>query len=352
MRCKFSYILNISMVERRIHFVCSGNTFRSRLAEAYAKSLKLSGYTFSSSGVNSTVEADTLLSPYARDLARKHRLTAWLSKHKTQTSTEILGRQDIIIFMDKDVYDDVQRSVKFDARKSTVWNVHDLKWYFVHHKIRRSDTVKINEIVDVILQQITSKVRALISDVEVTSWSDMYDEHNKPLGYSLPVSWATQRKSLWRRSVHAVVTTADKKYVVEKRSANIVFSPSMLDISLGGGVDSGEPPRRAVLRELKEELGVLARPERLTLLDVHKWSSYHPHYKKYTHSFLYDYHVALSIDDPIFILQPSEVREVRLLSGRQVLRLLRRHSLKHFGRLNYGYKYYADVVKRAKIYTR
>jgi hypothetical protein len=52
------------------------------------------------------------------------------------------------------------------------------------------------------------------------------------------------------------------------------------------------------------------------------------------------------------MIDDDEVRDVRLLSGRQINRLVRKHRLKNIGRLNYGYKYYADVVKRAKMYVK
>lgn len=157
---------------------------------------------------------------------------------------------------------------------------------------------------------------------------------------------------MWRRGVHAVVTTANGKFVVEQRSKDIVFAPLLLDVSLGGGIDAHETPRQAIIRELAEELGVRVKPEQVTHLDTRKWGAYHPHYKKYTNTFLYSYHIKLTLDDPIFVLQEHEVRQVRLLSRRQLARLLRRHRLKHFGKLNYGYKYYTDIVRRAKIYMK
>jgi protein-tyrosine-phosphatase/8-oxo-dGTP pyrophosphatase MutT (NUDIX family) len=340
------------MVEKRVHFVCRGNIYRSRLAEAYAKSLKLPGYVFTSSGVETDTNPHTLLSPFARDVARTRRLTAWLSKHKVQTTSELLKNQDIIVLMSKDVFDAASTNLNFDASKATVWGIKDLDTHFVRHKISKQDAAKAEQIVGQTARAIIERVDALLSDLRATSWSDVYDEHNKPLGYKLPIAWVCQRKGLWRRSAHAVVTTANKRYVIEKRAENIVFSPNMLDISLGGSVDSGEAPRQAIMREIREELGVKVHPEQVTFLKIHKFSAYHPKYKKYTQSFAYTYHVALTIDNPIFILQTSEVREVRLLTLGQVRRLLRVHSLRRVGRLNYSYKYYADIVKRAKMYVK
>jgi 8-oxo-dGTP pyrophosphatase MutT (NUDIX family)/protein-tyrosine-phosphatase len=340
------------MVEKRIHFVCRGNTFRSRLAEGYAKSLKLDGYRFTSSGIESERKDSVILSPYARDIARREHFTAFMAKQKHQTTAAQLKRQDIIVFLSKDVSDEVTHVIDFDARRATVWNIDDLAGTLLKHPRAARTHANYVKLTNRIAERIFTKVDELVREMESTSWSDIYNEQNQPLGYRLPVGWTTERKGLWRRSVHAVITTANKKYVVEKRADRIVFAPGMLDISMGGGVDAGETPRQAVIREIKEELGLRVRTDQITFLNTQKWSRFHPHYNKYSSTFLYAYHVHLTADDPIFMIDDDEVRDVRLLSGRQINRLVRKHRLKNIGRLNYGYKYYADVVKRAKMYVK
>lgn len=340
------------MVEKRLHFICRGNTFRSRLAEGYARSLKLPHYTITSSGIDTQANKNMALSPYARDNARHEGITGFMSKSKHQTTQKLLDSQDVLIFLGKDVYDETAHEFRVDGRRAEVWDIDDLSSYLAKHPRLRRTEDNYQKITANIASEIFERVDDLCEALERTSWSQIYDAHNKPLGYRLPVGWTTDRNGLWRRSVHAVVTTANRKFVVEKRSADIVFAPNMLDISLGGGVDAGETPRQAVMRELAEELGVRARPEQVTFLGVRKWSTYHPHYHKFTNTFLYSYHVKLTINNPIFVVQPAEVREVRLLGRRAVRMLLRKHRLKRFGPLNYGYKYYADVVKRAKIYVK
>jgi protein-tyrosine-phosphatase/8-oxo-dGTP pyrophosphatase MutT (NUDIX family) len=340
------------MVEKRIHFVCRGNTFRSRLAEAYAKSLKYEGYSITSSGIEATEHERLDVSPYTKAIAKKYKLTSKLAPHKQQSTKKMFTGTDVLVFLNKDIYEDALKVFSFDARKATVWNIDDLGTYLIKHPKVARNKANYVKITEMLAGQTFDKVDRLFDYLASTSWSDIYNADNKPLGYRLPVAWTTDRKGLWRRSVHAVVTTANGKFVVEKRSKNIVFAPGMLDISLGGGIDMHETPRQAVLRELREELGIKIRPEQLTHLGTRKWAKYHPHYDKYTNMFLYTYHVRLTIDDPIFVLQPSEVKEVRLLSGRQINNLLRKHRIKRFGRLNYGYKYYADAVKRAKMYVK
>ena len=56
-----------------------------------------------------------------------------------------------------------------------------------------------------------------------------------------------------RRSSVAIILTEEKEIVLEKRAANLPYQPG--DICLpGGGVEEGETPEEAVIREVREEL--------------------------------------------------------------------------------------------------
>ena len=109
-----------------------------------------------------------------------------------------------------------------------------------------------------------------------TAWVDVVDAQNEPTGLRLPLGWVTDR-GLWHRGVHVVAQTLDGKYVVGKRDNAIVFAPGMLEISLGGGVDSGEHPLRAAVRETYEEIGVRMAEKHFRPLFIYKNIGYQTH---------------------------------------------------------------------------
>jgi len=61
---------------------------------------------------------------------------------------------------------------------------------------------------------------------------------------------------LWHRGAHVFLFTADKKLLVQKRSADRVHSPSLLDCSVSEHVQADESYLQAAHRGLKEEMGV------------------------------------------------------------------------------------------------
>lgn len=112
----------------RIHFICRGNVYRSRLAEAYAKSL-LSANTdieISSSGIRASqnffgdAKIDTVKALEADNL------TKYLAPSWQQTTQELIDSVDILVFMSPTVYGDAAKSYKLPKDKCIIWHIKDV----------------------------------------------------------------------------------------------------------------------------------------------------------------------------------------------------------------------------------
>ena len=83
---------------------------------------------------------------------------------------------------------------------------------------------------------------------------DVVNEQNEVLGSKLKS--LVHRDGDWHRSVHLwIVDPLSKKILLQRRSSNKDTDANMLDVAVGGHVDSGEKYSEA-WREIKEELGV------------------------------------------------------------------------------------------------
>lgn len=327
----------------RIHFVCRGNTYRSRLAAAYFASLVDHRFAISSSGIRTMNAKIKTSEKYTKATAKAHKLSYGIDDLKTHTTDQLLADADVIVFMNKDVYDDALREYEFDSRKALVWHIPDITdEYKAEILARHSDQALVDGVAST-FAKIRRQCNALYTYLTHTAWADVTTADNHKTGMRLPIAWITDR-GLWHRGVHVVVQTHDGKFVVGKRTNSIVFAPGMLEISLGGGIDSGETPLQAAQRETHEELGVLLPEKAFRPLFMYKQIGYHPHYKKQTRCHLYVYAVTLPIHSQHIVPQPEEVAEVRLLTKRQVKHVLNTHRMEHFGRLKWGYKLYQKAV--------
>ena len=111
-----------------IHFICRGNVYRSRLAEAYAKSIlnDESKIKVSSSGIeanralNGDVDTDTV-----KALKADNRLN-YLVPSWQQTTQEIIDTNDLIVFMNNTVYEDAAKLYTLPQEKCVIWHVKDV----------------------------------------------------------------------------------------------------------------------------------------------------------------------------------------------------------------------------------
>lgn len=112
----------------KIHFICRGNIYRSRLAEAYAKYFiggDGNGIDISSSGIESYKAQDTDVSPVTLEYLKEDGLEPYLSPQRHQTTQTMLDQADTIVFMNDTVYEDAVKMLEVPEEKSKVWHIPD-----------------------------------------------------------------------------------------------------------------------------------------------------------------------------------------------------------------------------------
>jgi protein-tyrosine-phosphatase len=110
-----------------IHFVCTGNVYRSRLAESYLKSKHIAAITASSSGTAAAKHYanNGPISWLAMRLIQKNHLTPFLKPMAETTTREMLAQADLIIFMNAPNYDYAKNHLGYGKKNYQVWRVLD-----------------------------------------------------------------------------------------------------------------------------------------------------------------------------------------------------------------------------------
>ncbi len=110
----------------KIHFVCMGNTFRSRLAEAYLNSLEIKNCTVSSSGIRAKSNENGDITWYAAQILEENKINSYGKKGWTQSTKEILEENDLLVFMHQSVKDECLLKINPIINSFEVWNIEDI----------------------------------------------------------------------------------------------------------------------------------------------------------------------------------------------------------------------------------
>jgi protein-tyrosine-phosphatase len=110
-----------------IHFICRGNTHRSRLAEAYTKSLtqENTGLSVISSGIEADRNLNGPIVAFVKLLLEKDNLLKYTGTTWTQTTQQMIDDSDMLIFMSDDVYEDAVNGLKIPLKKTQIWRIPD-----------------------------------------------------------------------------------------------------------------------------------------------------------------------------------------------------------------------------------
>lgn len=125
------------------------------------------------------------------------------------------------------------------------------------------------------------------------------------------------KKGLWHRTVYAFIIDKKGNVLLQKRSANKKMWPNMWDVTVGGHVDSNEFGRQALIREVKEELGIDIKDDEIKYLigstSISKKENIID--KHYNECYL----ITKEIDIEKIDLQNEEVSEVKYFTKREIL---------------------------------
>lgn len=109
----------------KIHFICLGNNFRSRLADAYLKSLGFSETEVSSSGVIASEANTELICWYTKEVLEKENLLSFGKESWAQTNPDVVLDQDLLIFMHPSVYAIYEKKWGDPVMPFEVWDIED-----------------------------------------------------------------------------------------------------------------------------------------------------------------------------------------------------------------------------------
>lgn len=320
-----------------IMFVCMGNTYRSRLAEVYAKSLQAPGLTFVSAGVDAKSNMNGPITPIAMQITAEYHFEAYSKPNWSQLTQGQLDKAAIVICMNRLVQEaGLRAGYKFPLR-TMVWSIADVDQLirdFPNHP------EKIPPVAHKTFGEIQQHVDELLVYLRRPRSKEMVDTFladGTPTGRKTDID-SIHTKGLWHHGVHAAIVTADRQALFEKRSSSIIGNPGLWDFSFGGIVASGETPDQALGRELHEELGLRLDWANVNPLFIARYNHYLPHYGLHNKVFIHTYLITLE-RKKVLRLQKSEVAAAKFLPLTEAKRFINRGD-SELGQVIPAHQYY------------
>lgn len=141
---------------------------------------------------------------------------------------------------------------------------------------------------------------------------DVCTPDGAPTGRSVPRSEA-HREGLWHRSSHLWITDGQGGLLLQQRHPGKQTDPGRWDIAVAGHLSAGQTPLEALVREAKEELGLVLDPASVTFLGTQPQEYVGEGFldREWQHLFAAVWRGALSS----LVLQPDEVVAVRWMDA-------------------------------------
>ena len=109
-----------------VHFICAGNVYRSRLAEAHCNSRASKSIHATSSGTEATANTCGPICWYAQRLLEQSLLISHMSLTWKQSTPDMISDNDLVIFMTNEEYEYARTRIVFNGNKYEIWDIPDL----------------------------------------------------------------------------------------------------------------------------------------------------------------------------------------------------------------------------------
>jgi protein-tyrosine-phosphatase len=110
----------------KIHFICTGNIYRSRLAEAYCASRCGPGIQVFSSGIAAGLNGDAPISPYAADVLAKYGLDSYAAARWQRTTAALVQASDVVVFLESEHRRFCESWIEPARQRIEVWEIEDV----------------------------------------------------------------------------------------------------------------------------------------------------------------------------------------------------------------------------------
>jgi len=109
-----------------IHFICTGNIYRSRLAQAYCASRGVPGIRVVSSGTGTALNGGVPIASYAARMLRTHGLEPFAAPAFAQTTAELVGSSDVLVFMESEHCEFCRDWIDPLRQRIEIWHIPDI----------------------------------------------------------------------------------------------------------------------------------------------------------------------------------------------------------------------------------
>ena len=109
-----------------IHFICTGNIYRSRLAEAYCASKGVPGLSVSSSGIGTASNGGVPIASYAARVLSQRGLERFAAPSWQQTTAALVRASDVLVFMEREHYGYCKDWIDPVRQTVEIWDISDV----------------------------------------------------------------------------------------------------------------------------------------------------------------------------------------------------------------------------------